>query len=86
MQSLNFYSQFIEYIEPIPLTDELMLKAGFDTDKIMFWKEGICFGLYKSGIYYCPTGSIMLRGIKIKYVNQLQNLFFALTNQELEFK
>jgi hypothetical protein len=70
--------------EPIPLTEEWLIKFGFETDKIMFWNGVMSMGYYSDGFYYCPTSSIILkRGIEIKYVHQLQNLYFALTGNEL---
>ncbi len=87
------YSQFDEFIEPIPLTEEWLTKFGWryyngrmhgdmtmDTqckidldwvsDKIQLK------GHYEPGETYRPMSHI-------KYVHQLQNLYFALTGQEL---
>lgn len=72
-------------VEPIPLTEEWLLKFGFKSDEIMFEKDGFCIGWYKGDkFHYLPTGNIMIRNKReIKYVHQLQNLFFALHEQEL---
>ena len=77
----------LDQFEPIPLTEEWLFKFGFKKD-----------GKYNSsdrwmGIFNQPL--IMGNGYltipnypltEIKYVHQLQNLYFALTGQELEIK
>lgn len=69
---------------PIPLTEEWLLKLGFETDHIEWWNGIICLGIFKDGIYYLPTDQISFRiGKEIEYVHQLQNLYFALTGEEL---
>jgi hypothetical protein len=71
-------------IEPIPLTEEWLFKLGFETDHIEWWNGIICLGIFKDGIYYLPTDQISFRiGKEIEYVHQLQNLYFALTGEEL---
>lgn len=74
--------------KPIPLTEEWLLKMGFDEIDIeenknnvrVFHLNGIyCNTLY--GVYYY---SHLLK--QIKHVHQLQNLYFALTGEELEVK
>lgn len=74
--------------EPIQLTEEILLKCGFkkhlDTIFIHWSKEGGMFeistrlpygsfGLWVNGTLGC-----------FQYVHQLQNLYFALTNEELQ--
>jgi len=97
----------ISYIEPIPLTEEWLLKFGFELyDYEPSEEEGdFIFKDYKKSLdgktfYYticeCPYNEWHF-GIKltwaeqallsrIKYVHQLQNLYFALTGEELEIK
>lgn len=76
------------FINPIPLTEEWLLKMGFDEIDIeenknnvrVFHLNGIyCNTLY--GVYYYTH---LLK--QIQYVHQLQNLYFALTGEELEVK
>jgi len=63
---------------PIPLTEEWMVKFGFYRLKY----ESYTFGNGKIGVYF--DGKQLLYDIaKIKYVHQLQNLYFALCGQEL---
>jgi len=69
---------------PIPLTKEWLIKFGFETDGITFWKSKLDVGSFKGGVfYYLPHGLSGVRGIEIKYVHSLQNLYFALTGEEL---
>jgi hypothetical protein len=78
----------IHQFEPIPITEEWLLKYGFehDQDQEIWNHENICisyisdypmrgFKLYANHEYEI--------GAPFKYVHQLQNLYFALTNQEL---
>ena len=92
----NYFDNETEDIEPIPLTEEWLLKFGFVEKGIYFekWKLRIepfiltenifCVRLITSPIfvvYIIPYSSIEMSNIK--YVHQLQNLYFALTNEEL---
>lgn len=79
--------------EPIPLTEEWLLKFGFEKNLNS-----------NNIIYYILAGKCLLEYnlthniadivkkvhldlfIDIKYVHQLQNLYFALTGEELTFK
>lgn len=75
-------------LEPIPLTEEWLVKFGFEKRvgeifmyHTWFYIDKECAGV--SGWYF--------RGIdafksKIEYVHQLQNLYFALTGEELTLK
>lgn len=80
----------IENVEPILLTEEWLLKFGFEKCDSYF-EQGYSLGKYKSfsnslgeinfclfdfGDWYQP----------IKFVHQLQNLYFALTGEELTKK
>ena len=78
-----------KYCMPIPLTEEWLLKFGFELDiedggyqkgkyKVSVSDEGCLFFIY---IGYYPEEIA-----EFKYVHQLQNLYFALTGEELELK
>lgn len=64
--------------EPIPLTPEILEKCGFEKGEKGFWfTGGIEYNLEKNlleGFGYCL----------IEYLHQLQNLYFALTGEELQ--
>ena len=73
----------IKDTEPIPLTEEWLVKFGF---KFLNGYGFPMFGNYlqkEDGIYwYNVNGNF----IDIDHVHQLQNLYFALTNEELTIK
>ena len=71
----------MEY-QPIPLTEEWLLKFGFD--------RNILNANHNDIIYYSEN-NIAIKGIlgmvkpsQCIYVHQLQNLYFALTGEELK--
>lgn len=64
---------------PIPLTPEILEKCGFEKCSCGGWKHGIHISKYDNGKLYYKT-------VIIKYLHQLQNLYFALTGEELTFK
>jgi hypothetical protein len=74
-------------IEPINLTEEILINFGFN-------KTGINFELNKfelwtninDGNYYFRYVYANKPSILIQYVHQLQNLYFVLTNKELKNK
>jgi hypothetical protein len=71
---------------PIPLTEEWLIKFGFE--KINHIYDGIIFLINKIKLCITLNGKCEIRGgyipIKIQYVHQLQNLYFALTGEELQ--
>ena len=89
------YSLNYENVEPIPLTEEWLLKFGFNRRDAYF---GFCRKKYnqegrwkylilnrRSGIFYAYRygyGNFC----KLQYVHQLQNLYFSLTNEDLTIK
>ena len=84
-QSMVDYERLI----PIPLTEQWLLKAGAEkVADYSFYLENMHIGVYhsKSG-----GGFVFILSIKdfqiaeLKYVHQLQNLYFALTGVELDF-
>lgn len=85
------------YIKPIPLTEEWLLRLGFiKPDRYMsggFMIDGYEDGFFvSSGFNFCQfcliDQMVDTRYISdnIKYVHQLQNLYFALTGEELTIK
>jgi len=76
---------------PLPLTEEWLLKFGFElTDKQIkqYDKGKLCIEIYKSEKR--PNGRTYFNSWAIleehpKYVHQLQNLYFALTGEELQY-
>ena len=78
-------------IQPIPLTPEILEKAGFEKtynspyrvkfDHIKHREIGYTFSDIKD--YYENGFRFYDRNIDINYLHQLQNLYFALTGDEL---
>jgi hypothetical protein len=83
-------TEYTDYAEPIPLTEEWLLKLGFIEKKPWFFE--IKMGDYELGINRIPlTAQIQSDGEflafltnRTKYVHQLQNLYFAITGEELK--
>ncbi len=86
----------IKKVIPIPLTEEWLLKFGFETDGNFEDKNEIIlpnnehdfiieFSDYTKNYHY-TGGEGICYGVGCKYVHQLQNLYFALTGEELILK
>jgi hypothetical protein len=81
--------QEAECLSPIPLTEEILLKCGF---------EDMGYGLYSLvnlflnsnndgfGIEISSNEDSFFKGVRITSLHQLQNLYFALTGEELEIQ
>lgn len=71
----------ISKVTPIPLTEEWLLKCDFSKKKsgntITYYHP-----LIELDAHFSPKG--INRSIEIKYLHQLQNIYFALTEYELE--
>lgn len=86
--TLTFLGQRVDFtekfIKPIPLTEEWLLKFGFERKNKSFHKRD----------YQCEWQTVIERrknffaykGTWMQHVHQLQNLYFALTNKELTTK
>lgn len=86
--------------EPIPLTPEILEKCGFKKNSEYFTNhltDGdiesvtgaiLYIQMYSNNIFEFVTCSDTYNGhsIQIKYLHQLQNLYFSLTGEELTFK
>lgn len=93
-------------VEPIPITEEWLLKFGFQKDggsmrgsDRIWWRyeptnydaEGhfyLWFSNESSYVEIHPLGGLEIDGVCVdaRCVHQLQNIYFALTGQELEIK
>ena len=68
---------------PIPLTEEWLVKFGFDS--LYISKNGFSFIFEKIGSdFICHIEDAII--LEIQYVHTLQNLCFSLTGQELTLK
>ncbi len=73
--------------KPIPLTEEWLKRFGFDENLKEFVKSGISIREENNNSVFWVWGFYL--GFShggIKHVHQLQNLYFALTGEELELK
>lgn len=96
--TINGYS--IGGFYPIPLTEELLLKCGFEKADDMAYhpdmkirslyintlilRKNTCSNLFE--FHFQHKNPAMFENTEIKYLHQLQNLYFALTGKELEVK
>ena len=75
------------YFNPIPLTEEWLEKFGLKLNKnhTCFHIKGMQFEIPSmiGGFYDNEYGFDEESKIELKYVHQLQNLYFALTGEEL---
>lgn len=86
---------------PIPLTEDWLLRFGFEQggyDFMEFWigdfslmggdiEPGDGAFAWNYYLYRTPAfGGYLHKQIEIKYVSQLQNLYFALTGEELNLQ
>ena len=84
LSSLLENNDSIKYFKPIPLTENWLLDFGFNI--IKGWDDTFYFERSGFQIYEYSVSGYEYDGFSIKYVHQLQNLHFALTNQELTNK
>jgi len=84
--------------EPIPLTPQILEKCGFEKDKVTgdYWDMVDEYGCSKLNfvIFHYEDGTFSIGsslgeysiGKRFMYLHQLQNLYFALTGEELTLK
>lgn len=93
----KIYNPYIPYnhdkVNPIPITDDILLKCGFVNDGFEYKKDSFFF-FYQSkdknnicintefGKYRGDTRFVF--SFHIEYLHQLQNIYFVLSNKELE--
>lgn len=79
------FFRFPNTYKAIPLTEEWLLKFGFEKEYGTFKIEGFKCWITKytsePNLYSANIGNIKIS--TLKYVHELQNLYFALTGSEL---
>jgi hypothetical protein len=84
-----------EYLQPIPITEEWLLKLGFEMVYISEFRTKLTHKKeHFIGYDLSHVSDKSMEGFTwygryitdIKYIHQLQNLYFALTQKELEIK
>jgi len=97
IKTKEFIDTKIIHFKPIPLTEEILLKCGLQIREItvdgkqqkhysdfrniaieVLSKDYLMLGLHKGHEHIEPIR-------RVEYLHQLQNLYFALTNEELTF-
>ena len=79
------------WYQPIPLTEEWLFKLGFELINNDFYRSRnseleLHWTVNKNKMIPEYNGKRLITGYNFKYVHQLQNLYFALTGEELTFK
>ena len=81
--------KYVHMFEPIPLTEEWLIKFGFEKKENKWYKlirfPTVRFLNNKLNVYVIIHSSSVVIAI-LDYVHQLQNLYFALTGEELTLK
>jgi hypothetical protein len=70
--------------KPIPLTEEWLLKFGFEKEGGWFKKKRLLLFNIRNMYFTTPSRDIV--SVDVTTVNQLQNLYFALIGEELTIK
>ena len=90
---LDVYTHKYSQTEPIPITEEWLLKFGFTeyADYYIylhdFQNQSIIVKFFAgSWVFYQGFLNDFNELTGVKYIHQLQNLYFALTGQQLEIK
>ena len=69
---------------PIPITEDILLKCGFEYDFISY---NLHFGIdWHNGVLRFSQGKGQTIFLPCTHLHQLQNLYFALTQKELTIK
>ncbi len=77
---------------PIPLTEEILLKCGFELSDCHwdYWNPdeelSFCMTIFEDGMFFSAGEGIRLNKYPIEYVHQLQDLFCVITGKELEVR
>jgi len=80
------------YIEAIPLTDEWLLKFGFELenlsigDRKVYLIKDTGFRIDLTTLLALNDEHMAISDLKMQYVHQLQNLYFAITGDELTIR
>jgi hypothetical protein len=91
LETNNCEGELLKIFKPIPLTEEWLLKFGFQKESNNWMELNICHDwvyLYwerLAGLEISVNKHSLMQP-HILYVHELQNLYFALTGQELELK
>lgn len=84
VQMILPYFSHLHRLDPIPITEEWLVNFGFQKTSDERWEHnnGHHIVINEGFIYRVPGVSLK----RIEHVHDLQNLYFALTQNELELK
>jgi hypothetical protein len=78
-----------DFVKPIPLTEEWLLKFGLNSSDYITLEKNECIllDIHQDTVWIGDKEAFeYAAGIHIQHVHQLQNLYYALTNEELTIK
>jgi hypothetical protein len=83
--------KYLSYFEPIPLTEEWLLRFGFELINNDYWQSRnlelkLHWTVNKNKMIPEFCEKRLITGYDFQHVHQLQNLIFALTSEELTLK
>lgn len=76
-------------VQPIPITEDWLLRFGFEKESDLSFSiiNKLQIDLISNKFsFYMKWGNIMRQISTIKHIHQLQNLYFALTGEELSYR
>lgn len=83
----DVWEEDIKDLVPIPLTEEILLKAGFEKDiESLFYRNNFIIGKTKTRWAFYHNGLMGGELVRIDFLHELQNLFFALTGEEIKIE
>ena len=83
----NVYYCGIDELKPIELTEEILLKCGFDVNIDIYYlpkMNGYFKKPFKEAEHFLYKSNSSDKLSSVKHLHQLQNLYYALTGEELE--
>src|SRR5690606_11922520 len=80
------YSESLDDIQPIPLTEEILLKCGFERSEYNDYRHPILIGTLTIYEGVAELHISDLYSVWVNNLHQLQNLYFDLCGEELEVK
>lgn len=73
-------------LKPIPISPEVLIQYGFTDEKDGWFKIGIYWMKSIGDAYYGFCEFYQGQYVIVRHLHHLQNLYFVLTNQELEYQ
>lgn len=87
--NLSMYSQWEEFVKPIPLTEEWIEKLGANDLGYFYVGTGNAYNsnpIDPNGFYFGIDEEGGIEICRVNYVHQLQNIVYVITGKELTLK